>query len=163
MISNINKIKFSIIVDADACPVVDSIARLALQAEIPVVLIANIAHRLPDYPGVEAINVDNESQAVDMAIVNRVKPRDIVVTQDFGLASIVLGKGAKAISPRGLIYRNDNIESLLLQRHISAKIRLSGGRTKGPKAFKREDLDKFERNLSKLINEPANEHSSPIR
>jgi Uncharacterized protein conserved in bacteria len=61
-----------------------------------------------------------------------------------------LGKKAFAISPKGFIYENDNIERLLFERHISQKVRKSGGRTSNPKKRTREDDDRLERNLRKL-------------
>ncbi|MEL7568909.1 MAG: DUF188 domain-containing protein, partial [Dehalobacterium sp.] len=82
---------------------------------------------------------------------NRIEGGDIVVTQDFGLGALALGKGGKALSPRGLIFTGENINGLLMQRHISAKVRRSGGRTKGPSSFSREDRNNFLKSLLKLL------------
>jgi uncharacterized protein YaiI (UPF0178 family) len=57
---------------------------------------------------------------------------DIVVTQDYGLAAMVLGKGAQAANQNGLVFTNENIDKLLMERHVGAKVRRGGGRTKGP-------------------------------
>jgi hypothetical protein len=69
---------------------------------------------------------------------------DVVVTQDFGLAAMVLGKGARVINQNGMEYTNDNIDRLLMERHIGAKVRKSGGRTKGPAKRTKEDNERFE-------------------
>lgn len=100
---------------------------------------------------VEIITVDDGFQRVDMVIVNKVKPGDIVVTGDYGLAALVLGKGCYAISPRGRIFTVDKIDNLLMIRHLNTKILKGGGRIKGPPKIKRACKKKFEHNLIKLI------------
>ena len=95
--------------------------------------------------------VDNESQAVDMAIINMAAEGDIVVTGDFGLASLVLGKKAKAISFNGMIFDESNIDRLLFERHVSGVIRRSGRRTKGPAKRTGNDDKNFEESLRFLI------------
>ena len=76
---------------------------------------------------------------------------DIVVTQDFGLAAMVLGKGARAVNQNGLVYTNDNIDKLLMERHIGAKVRRGGGRTKGPAKRTKEDNERFEAVFIELL------------
>jgi uncharacterized protein len=86
-----------------------------------------------------------------MAVANEAKQNDIVVSQDFGVAAMVLGKKAFAISPKGYIYTNDNIDKLLFERHISAKVRRGGGKTSNPKKRSREDDERLHANLLRLI------------
>ena len=76
---------------------------------------------------------------------------DIVVTQDYGLAAMALGKGARIVNQNGLIYTNDNIDKLLMERHIGAKVRRSGGRTKGPAKRTKEDNERFEATFMMLF------------
>lgn len=152
MIANSTTSGFKILVDADACPVKDIIIKVAQEYNIAVVFIASVAHKtnnLDDYA--EYIWVDSSPQAVDMVIINRISPGDLVVTADYGLAGLVLAKSGRAISPRGRIYNSDNIETLLTQRHIEAKIRQGGGRTKGPKAMTIQDKNRFEFSLRKIL------------
>ena len=78
------------------------------------------------------ITVDKAADSVDFALMGLLTKDDVVVTQDYGLAVIALGKGAKVIHNSGMIYTNDNIEKLLMERHVGGKIRRAGGRTKGP-------------------------------
>lgn len=150
MTSNITRIP-KIIVDADSCPVKDIVIQVGAGAGLTVVMIASVAHELPEVPGVENVRVDSLPQAVDMALINLLKAGDIAVTGDYGLASLILGKGGKVLSPRGYIYSNDNIDRLLLQRHMDSKIRRAGGRTRGPRSFTGEDRNRFEENLRKLV------------
>jgi hypothetical protein len=132
-----------ILVDADACPVKQIIVRCAKQRSIPVTMLCDTAHELNDgYSTV--ITVDKQADSVDYALMGLLSRDDIVVTQDFGLAAMTLGKGARAVNQNGLIYTNDNIDKLLLERHIGQKVRRGGGRTKGPSKRTKEDDARFE-------------------
>jgi len=132
-----------ILVDADACPVKEIIVRLAKQRSIPVTMLTDTSHRLNDgYSTV--ITVDKQADSVDFALMGLLSREDMVVTQDFGLAAMVLGKGAHAINQNGMVYTDDNIDRLLMERHISAKVRRGGGRTKGPAKRTKEDNKRFE-------------------
>jgi len=139
-----------ILVDADACPVKDIIVRLAKQREIPVTMITDTSHRLNDgYNTI--ITVDKHVDSVDFALMGIVTRNDIVVTQDYGLAAMVLGKGAKAVHQNGFAYTNDNIDRLLMERHIGAQTRRRGGRTKGPPKRTKEDNERFEKILAEIL------------
>ena len=132
-----------VLVDADACPVKEIIVRLAKQRGIPVIMLIDTSHQLNDgYSTV--ITVDKAADSVDFALMGLLARDDIVVTQDYGLAAMVIGKGAKAINQNGMIFTNDNMDRLLMERHISAKVRRGGGRTKGPAKRTKEDNDRFE-------------------
>ena len=74
-----------------------------------------------------------------------------MITQDYGLAAMVLARKAHAINQNGLIFTDENIGSLLASRHISQKIRRGGGRTKGPKKRTKEQVKRFIVNFEKLI------------
>lgn len=144
-----------VIVDADACPrgVKHSIIEITGKYGWETVMVASFNHNLTG--SFRQIIVGNEPQAVDLVVSNLTAKGDIVVTQDWGLAAMVLGKGAKALSPLGIVYREDNIDFLLEQRHIKSKIRRSGGRIKGPAARTREDDQQFARSLEHLISKQS--------
>lgn len=143
-----------ILIDGDACPVTHLVEKIAARYGVGVVFFHSTCHCSSNSNGsVEKIMVDNESQAVDMAIINKIADGDIVVTGDFGLASLVLGKKARAISFNGMIYDEGNIDRLLFERHISGVIRRSGGRTKGPAKRKVSDDRNFESSLIFLISQ----------
>ncbi|MFL0268554.1 YaiI/YqxD family protein [Candidatus Clostridium radicumherbarum] len=140
-----------IIVDADACPGKDIIESLGKEHDLEIIMYCDINHVLnSSYSTIKYM--DSGFQSVDMAVANEAKERDIVVTQDFGVAAMVLGKKCFAISPKGYIYDNNNIDKLLFERHISAKVRRSGGKTSNPKKRNKEDDERLYRNLLKLIN-----------
>jgi uncharacterized protein len=139
-----------IIVDADACPGKDLIEKAAKENNIEIIMYCDISHVLKsDYSTIKYM--DKGFQSVDMAVANEAKKGDIVVSQDYGVAAMVLGKKAYAISPKGFIYDNDNIDKLLFERHISAKVRRGGGKTASHKKRTKEDDDRLYNNLLKLI------------
>lgn len=101
----------------------------------------------------DTIQVGVGADSADFAIVSAITPADVVVTQDIGLADIVLGRGARAIGVRGRVYNPFTIDSIMFIRHEEKKDRRTGGRTKGPAAFTQEDRERFSRNLSQLLRE----------
>lgn len=141
----------NIIVDADACPVKHEIADAAVRFGVPVVMVASYDHRLEAREGVQVIQVDRSDQSVDLYIANRISAGDILVTQDFGLATIALAKKAIALSNRGQTYTDRTIDFLLENRHESAKQRRGGKYGKGPKAFTEADRRSFLQTLTKLL------------
>ena len=141
-----------ILVDADACPVKQIIIRLAKERGIPVTMLVDTSHELDDgYSTV--ITVDKQADSVDFALINMLSKDDIVVTQDFGLATMVLGKSARALNQNGLVFTSANIDRLLMERHIGKAIRKNGGRTKGPGKRTKEDDERFEAAFVKLLEE----------
>lgn len=139
-----------ILVDADACPVKSQITKAAKRFNIPVVMFIDTSHIIDDGYS-EVITVDKAADSVDIALVNRVRRGDVVVTQDFGLAALALPKGAQVINQNGMQYTDANIDRLLFERHLSQKVRRSGGRTAGPLKRTREDDDRFEAAFEKLL------------
>jgi uncharacterized protein YaiI (UPF0178 family) len=116
-----------IYVDADACPVVGIVELVARKNNIPVVLLCDTNHVLSsDYSEVKIIGAG--ADAVDFALINMCKRGDIVVTQDYGVAAMALGKGAYAIHQSGKWYTNDNIDRMLMERHLNKKSRRASGK-----------------------------------
>ncbi len=139
-----------IIVDADACPTKSIIERVAKKHNIDVIMLFDTAHQFEsDYSTV--IIVDKGFDSVDQKIIEILVKNDIVVTQDYGLAALVLAKCCCAINQNGLIFTDSNIESLLNQRYYSAKMRKSGIKTTNQKKRKKLDNKKFEDALNYLI------------
>ena len=131
-----------IIIDADACPkqVLQICAKVAREYGILLHTVASFNHNIiSDHH----TTVGNGPQETDLAVINMTKAGDIVITQDWGLAALVLGKNAAAISPAGRIYQQDTIEFLLEERELKARFRRSGGRTKGPRKRKTNDDERF--------------------
>lgn len=141
-----------IIVDADACPVKKIVEELASSHGIELVMVANYHHTITSTYAT-LIMVDAASQSADMTIANCSHQGDIVVTQDYGLASMVLAKKARAIHPSGKIYTLDNIDGLLMQRYVNQKARQARKRIINPKKRQTEDDQRFQHNLERLIQE----------
>ncbi len=156
----------TLFIDADACPVTREALSCARAAGVPVVIVGNSTQNLerrirrtdPRTPEdardgfwVDVLDVSVGADAADFAIVERLQPGDVVVTQDIGLAGMVLGRDAAAIGVRGHVYRKETIDMQLFIRHEEKKVRRAGGRTKGPAAFGDEDRERFGRNLAVLL------------
>lgn len=121
-----------VLIDGDGCPVVDITIRACKQFALPCLLLCDTAHEF-HRDGAQTLVFDKGADSVDFAIANRVAPGDVVITQDYGLASTCLARGAVVLHQDGWTYTADNIDALLLARHESRKVRASGGRLKGPK------------------------------
>ncbi len=143
-----------IIVDGDACPGKDIIENAAKKYNLEVIIYCDINHVIGSSYS-KVVYMDSGFQSVDIAVANETLPGDIVVTQDYGVAAMCLGKKAFAISPKGNIYNNENIDRLLFERHLSAKIRRGGGKTASHKKRDTGDDERLYNNLIKLINEGA--------
>lgn len=141
-----------IIVDADACPksVLAICNRQAKINHVEVWTVASFNHNIISH---HHIVVGNAPQEADIKIINITDRGDIVVTQDWGLAAMVLGRGAAALSPGGRIFRSDSIDFLLEERELKAKLRRAGGRTKGPRKRTADDDARFLAGLQKLLAE----------
>lgn len=134
-----------ILIDADASPVKKEIIQLADTFDLEVVMVSSIAHySLEDYPDfVDIIYVEKGADRADFKIVQLAREGDVIVTQDYGLASLLLPKGCFVFHHKGYEYTKDNIGTLLQNRHLSAMQRKSGQRTKGPRPFTDEDRQAF--------------------
>ncbi len=138
-----------VLVDADGCPVVDQTIEVAKQFDFAILLLCDTSHYM-QREGAETVMVSKGADAVDFVLVNKVNKGDIVVTQDYGLAAMVLAKQGYAIDQNGRWYTPDNIDQLLDSRHMSKKIRQAGGRLKGPKKRQKEDNERFQESFQRL-------------
>lgn len=147
-----NNKQMHIWVDADACPVVRIVEKIAEKYIIPVTLLCDTNHVLEsDYS--EVIVVGAGADAVDYKLISICHKGDIVVSQDYGVAAMALGKGACAIHQSGKWYTNDNIDRMLMERHLNKKARRTSGKNhiKGPKKRTSEDDDHFSESFEKMI------------
>lgn len=141
-----------ILVDADACPVIAQVENVAQKHNVPVTLLCDTSHILEsEYSRV--VMVDRGADSVDIVLVNNCNKGDIVVTQDYGVAAMALGKGAYAIHQSGKWYTNDNIDRMLMERHLNKKARRSSGKNhiKGPKKRTPEDDEHFSESFERMI------------
>jgi len=142
--------KVTVYIDADGCPVVDITVRETKRAGVDCVIICDTSHAF-EKDGAKTITVSRGADSVDFVLVNMVQKGDIAVTQDYGLAAMCLARGAIPVSQDGMIYSESNIDSLLMQRHTAKKIRMAGGRLKGPSKRTNEQDTAFERTLKTLL------------
>lgn len=116
-----------------------------------VIFVASYSHVSNHTAEERWVYVENEKEAADLFILNHVNKRDIVVTQDIGLASTLLPKEVFVLSPRGSIYNEEDIVTALDMRYLSAKARRQGNFGKGPKPFSKEDRQRFINQLTLLL------------
>lgn len=143
-----------ILVDADACPVIKVVEEIAQKYNLPVILLCDTNHVLQsDYSEIRIIGAG--ADAVDFALLNICERGDVVVTQDYGVAAMILGKGAYGIHQSGKRYTNENIDQMLMERHLARKLRRSGkkNRMKGPEKRTEEDNQHFMASLERLLYE----------
>lgn len=141
-----------IFVDADACPVVGIVEKIAEKHNIHVTLLCDTNHILnSEYS--EVIVVGAGADAVDYKLISICHKGDIVVSQDYGVAAMALGKGAYAIHQSGKWYTNDNIDQMLMERHLNKKARRSTHKShiKGPRKRTKDDDERFEQSFEKLV------------
>ena len=146
-----------IFVDADACPVVDIVEDIATKYNIPVTLLCDTNHVLTsDYS--EVIVVGAGADAIDYKLISICHRGDIVVTQDYGVAAMALGKGAYAIHQSGKWYTDENIDQMLMERHLNKKARRASSRNhiKGPRKRTDEDDQRFAESFEKLLRKANN-------
>ena len=147
-----------ILVDNDACPVKEKILKIGSYYGLEVVMFSSIAHYTPKQDArARWVFVDASYQNVDMALFNQARSSDIVVTQDYGLAALLLDKSCRVLHHKGFLYTKENIEELLLIRHLSGKIRRASGKVKGPKPMTVAVRERFESLLEKVVQESLQE------
>ena len=141
-----------VFVDADACPVVGIIEKVAREHNVPVTLLCDTNHVLSSVYS-EVIVVGAGADAVDYKLISICHKGDIVVSQDYGVAAMALGKGAYAIHQSGKWYTNENIDQMLMERHLNKKARRASRKNhlKGPRKRTSEDNERFRESFEKMI------------
>ncbi|WP_026583854.1 DUF188 domain-containing protein [Bacillus sp. J33] len=137
--------------DADSCPVKEEIVEISNSFSLDAIFVASYAHMKNDLNGADWKFVDSSKEAADLFIMNNVKSGDLVVTQDIGLASTLLLKGVYVLSPKGILFEENEIRTALDMRYLSAKARRKGVYGKGPKPFSREDRSRFVEQLTNIL------------
>lgn len=140
-----------IFVDGDGSPVKLETVKIANKFGIPVTIVTSVDHYTTKDYGAEMVYVDKGSDLADYKIVALTQAGDIVITQDYGLASLLLAKQVTVLHHLGTQYTSENIDQLLEQRFFSSKLRKAGHHTKGPKAYTEQDRLNFSRQLEELL------------
>lgn len=143
-----------ILVDADACPVVREAEAAAARRGLPITLLCDEHHMLRSDIA-EVRYVSSGADAVDIALMNLCRRGDIVITQDYGVAAMALGRGAFALHHTGKRYTNDNIDLMLMERHMAKKARRASGKhhLRGPSRYTEEDRQRFIAALAAVMEE----------
>lgn len=139
-----------VLVDADACPVKDIIVKHAKARRIPVIMVIDTSHILDDGYS-KIVVVEKARDSADIKLINFTLEGDIVVTQDFGVAAMALGRKARAINQNGMIYSDKNIDRLLFERHLGQKQRRAGKRGAHFQKRTKDDDISFEKAFLKLL------------
>lgn len=143
-----------IVIDGDGSPVKDTAIALAEKRQVPVVIVTSIDHyTTKKYPAfVSLIYVDKGQDSADYKIVGLLQKGDLLITQDYGLASLSLAK-ARVLHQSGMEYTVSTIDQLLEQRYLGARLRKAGQKTKGPKPYTEADRTRFKESLARLLTE----------
>lgn len=142
-----------LLIDGDGSPVKKEVIALGQKFNIPVLIVTSVDHyTTKEYPKeVAFIYVDKGADRADYQIVKEIQVGDFLITQDYGLASLVLPKKVRVFHHSGQEYLPETIDQLLMQRYLSAQIRKAGKRTKGPKPFTAQDRQHFFDELAKVL------------
>lgn len=140
----------TILIDADGCPVVDLTLQVAKEYSVPVIIMCDTSHQI-ERKGAQTLVFDKGIDSVDFALVNRVHTDDIVITQDYGLASMCLARCARVLNQNGLEYTAENIDALLFRRHENKKLLRTGKHPKGSAKRTEAQSVAFERALKTIL------------
>ena len=139
-----------ILVDADGCPAKEVIERIVKEYGCECIMFHDYSHEInAEY--CECRTVDTGMDSVDFAIVKECTSEDIVVTQDVGLAAMVLPKAKAVINTYGWYYSEGNIDRLLYRRHLSRVQRKKGNLRGRPKKHPANNPQKFGRQLARVV------------
>ena len=142
--------KVTILIDADGCPVVDLTVQTAAKYKVSVLILCDTSHQI-QRDGAQTLTFDKGANSVDFALVNRVHHGDLVITQDYGLASMCLARRARVLNQNGLEYTPENIDGLLFRRHENKKLLRAGKPPKGaPRRTKVQDIT-YKSALEKIL------------
>ncbi len=144
------KSKTRILIDADGCPVVDETILVAKRFGVECILLCDTSHEY-EREGARTMVFAKGTDSVDFGLVSIVRPGDIVVTQDYGLAAMCLALSARVLDQNGMEYTSSNIDGLLEARHVAKRVRRGGGRLKGPSKRTSEQDRAFVRTLVRML------------
>lgn len=142
----------TVYVDADACPVVPIVEQLAEKYGVPCTLVCDTNHVLCSvYSRVCVVGAG--ADATDFRLISLLRPGDVCVTQDYGVAAMALGKGCRCIHQSGRWYTDENIDRMLLERHLAKKARRSSRKNhwRGPARRTEEDDRRFEASFERML------------
>lgn len=149
-----------ILVDADSCPVKDIIVKIAKEYAFEVIMFADTSHIINEDGYSQIITVDKHSNSADIVLINAALKGDIIITQDYGVASMALSKLCFCINNNGMIYSENNIDRLMFERHLSSKLRRAGRKASKFKKRISADNENFKKSLLQICTTIKKKRSS---
>jgi uncharacterized protein YaiI (UPF0178 family) len=141
-----------IYVDADACPVRDSIISIAIRHEVSVVMVCNGGIRPYPHPLITLRVVPSGPDEADKWIADMITEHDILITSDIPLAARAVEKNAIVIRPDGSSLTKDNIGNTLAMRDLMADIRAADPfHQSKSKPFSASDKAQFNQTLDQAL------------
>ncbi len=130
-----------LLIDGDACPksVKKICQTISLDYDIPAFIVSDLDHDFDD-DDMDNIRVDTHPESTDYKIVALSRPGDIIITHDYGLASLVYTNVLAVIHPNGFIYNATNMDRLLYERYMNRKHH-DPRKGKGPRIKKRSSVE----------------------
>lgn len=143
----------AIFIDGDACPVREEVYRVAHRLALQVYVVSNGSRpiRPPGAPNIAMVVVGAGADVADDWIAERIGVGDVCVTSDIPLAARCLAKGARALSPLGRPWTDDNIGGALAGRDIARHLREIGVATGGPPPLTKQDRSRFLSALDTMV------------
>lgn len=139
-----------ILVDADGCPSREVIENIVKEYGCECIMFHDYSHEI-ESPCCECRCVESGRDSVDFAIVKECRSEDIVVTQDVGLAAMVLPKVKAVLNTYGWFYMNRNIDKLLNRRYLSSVQRQRRNFHRRSKKQGANDAQNLGRQLTKAV------------
>jgi uncharacterized protein len=140
-----------IYIDADACPTKWEIFKIAKRHNLEVYLVSNSRLNMVVDENVHKIQVNSDPDAADNWISEHIENGDIVVTMDILLADRCLKKGARAISPIGKVFNDNNIGTAKAMRELGAYLRETGVVPSYNPTFSKYNRSRFLQALEEMI------------
>lgn len=136
------------------------IVRAAERARVETTFVANQWIKLPASPWLRSLQVPGGFDVADQAIVDRIEPGDLVITQDIPLAAQAIARGADALHPRGERYTKDSIAERLSVRDFMDELRGAGVQTGGPPPLHARDRQAFAAQLDRWLAQRPRTHAA---
>ena len=139
-----------LLIDGDACPDRQKVIELALHYGVEVLLFIDFAHVIED-ERIQIIMCEVGKDSVDQMILSYLQEGDLLISQDYGLASLALLKNVTILHVSGKRITEDNINNLLTSRYLGHLSRKQYKHVKGPKKRNYRTSQFFLRELEKIF------------
>lgn len=139
-----------LLIDGDACPDRKEVIELALHYGVEVLLFVDFSHIIED-ERIQIVMCEVGKDSVDQMILSYIQEGDLLISQDYGLASLALLKNVVVLHVTGKRISEDNINNLLTSRYLGHLSRKQNKHVKGPKKRDYKTSQIFLRELEKLL------------